>query len=91
MLQRQIPHVLLGLSGEGQSLAVVLTIPGLNPRQDVVCDDITGIVSQFRAGAFQVYEVVQNIIVEALEALWQVFVELVTNMAVAVIDREMPE
>jgi len=55
----------------------------------VVCDDVTGIVSQFRASAFKVSEVVSDVVLKAQEGLWQAFMECVMNLSVVVIDRKM--
>lgn len=55
----------------------------------MVCDDVTGVVSQFRASAFKVSEVVSYVVLKALEGLWQAFIEYVMNLSVVVIDREM--
>lgn len=90
-LQRQTTHILLGLGGEGQGLAVVFAVPGFYPREDVICDNVTGIVGQLGTRTFKVREVVLDVILKALEAFWQTFVESLTNLAVSVIDREMAE
>ena len=72
-------------------MTVVLTISRLYPGKDVVCNDITSIVSQLGASAFQVREIVLDAVLMALEAFWQAFIECLTNLAVPVIDREMAE
>ena len=70
-------------------MTVVLTISRLYPGKDVVCNDITSIVSQLGASAFQVREIVLDAVLKALEAFWQAFIERLTNLVVAIIDREM--
>ena len=89
VLQRQNPHILFGFGGEGQCLTVVLSISRFYPGKDVVCDDVTGVVSQFGASTFKVGEVVSDVVLKALEGLWQAFVECVMNLSVVVIDRKM--
>ena len=90
-LQRQNPHILLGFRGKGQGLTVVLSISRFYPGEDMVCDNVTGVVSQFGASTFKVGEVVSDVVLKALEGLWQAFMECVMNLSVVVIDREMPE
>lgn len=55
----------------------------------MVCDNVTGVVSQFGASTFKVGEVVSDVVLKALEGLWQAFVECVMNLSVVVIDRKM--
>ena len=55
----------------------------------MVCDDVTGVVSQFGASTFKVGEVVSDVVLKALEGLWQAFVECVMNLNIVVIDRKM--
>ena len=55
----------------------------------MVCDDVTGVVSQFGASTFKVGEVVSDVVLKAQEGLWQAFVECVMNLNVVVIDRKM--
>ena len=88
-LQWQNPHILFGFGGEGQRLTVVLSISRLYPGEDVVCDDVPGVVSQFGASTFKVGEVVSDVVLKALEGLWQAFVECVMNLNIVVIDRKM--
>ena len=88
-LKRQNPHILFCFGGKGQGLTVVLSISRFYPGEDVVCDDVTGVVSQFRASTFKVSEVVSDVVLKALEGLWQAFVECVMNLSVVVIDRKM--
>jgi len=90
-LQRQNTHIFFGLRSEGQGLAVVLTIPGFYPGEDMVADYVSGIVSQLGASAFHVREVVLNVILERLKCRREAFVEGLTNLGVAIIDREMAE
>ena len=78
ILERQIPHIFLGLGSERQRLAIVLTISGFYPGENVVCNDITGIMSKLWARAFEVREVVQNVVQKLQKAFWQVFAECVT-------------
>ena len=55
----------------------------------MVCDDVTGVVSQFGSSTFEVSEVVWNVVLKTQEGLWQAFVECVMNLSIAVIDRKM--
>ena len=55
----------------------------------MVADYVSGIVSQFGASTFKVNEVVSDVVLKALEGLWQAFVECVMNLSVVVIDRKM--
>ena len=48
-------------------------------------------MSQLWARTFKVREVVLDVILKALEAFWQAFIESLTNLAVSVIDRKMAE
>ena len=55
----------------------------------MVADYVSGIVSQFGAGTFKAGEVVSDVVLKALEGLWQAFVECLMNLSVVVIDRKM--
>ena len=55
----------------------------------MVCDDVTGVESQFGASTFKVGEVVSDVVLKAQEGLWQAFVECVMNLNVVLIDRKM--
>ena len=85
----QNTHIFFGLRSKGHGLAVVLTIPGFYPGENMVADYVSGIVSQFGAGTFKAGEVVSDVVLKALEGLWQAFVECLMNLSVVVIDRKM--
>ena len=67
LLQRQNTHILFGFSGKGHGLAVVLTIPGFYPGEDMVADYVASIVGQLGGSTFQVREVVLDVILELIE------------------------
>ena len=91
LLQRQNTHILFGFSGKGHGLAVVLTIPGFHPRENMVADYVASIVSQFGTSAFHVGKVVLDVILELLKCRREAFAEALTNLGIAIIDREMAE
>ena len=90
-LQWQNPHILFGFGGKGQGLTVVLSISRFYPGEDIVCDDVTGVVSQLGGSTFQVREVVLNVILELLKGRRETFVECLTDLGVSIVDREMAE
>lgn len=57
----------------------------------MVADYVASIVGQLGSGTFQVYEVVLNIVLERLKGRREAFVEGLTNLGIAIIDREMAE
>ena len=79
-LQRQNTHIFFGLRSEGHSLAVVLTIPGFYPRENMVADYVASIVGQFGASTFHVREVALNVILERLKGRREAFVEGLTKL-----------
>ena len=91
LLQRQITHKFLRLCCKGQRLTVVLTIPRFHPGEDMVADYVASIVGQFGTSTFHVREVVLNVILKRLKGRREAFVEGLTNLGVAIIDREMAE
>ena len=91
LLQRQNTHILFGFSGKGHGLAVVLTIPGFYPGEDMVADYVASIVGQLGGSTFQVREVVLNVILELVEDRRETFVECLTDLGVSIIDRKMAE
>ena len=91
LLQRQNTHILFGFSGKGHGLAVVLTIPGFYPGEDMVADYVASIVGQLGGSTFQVREVVLNVILELIEDRRETFVECLTDLGVSIVDRKMAE
>lgn len=89
LLQRQNTHILFGFNGKGHSLAVVLTIPGFYPGEDKVASYVASIMGQLGTSTFLVCEVILDIVLECLEGHGEVFAEVLTNLGIVIIDREM--
>ena len=66
-LEWQHPHIFLGLCRKGGRLGIVCSIPRFHPGEKMVCDYVACVVGQFGTSAFQMSEVVTDVIVGLLK------------------------